>query len=91
MASIIDRLREYVRSEVRASEEEQAIDEYVLERRDPDPNPRVRTYDHPISPDEVASESELQPGTYLLQEIKESGMAGDVVWTEEFSFEDASD
>lgn len=91
MPSIIGRLREYVRSEVGASDEEQAIDEYVLERRDPDPNPRVRTYDHPITPDDVVTDSELQPGTYLLQEIKESGMAGDVVWTEEIRPENAPD
>lgn len=82
MVSIIDRLRRYVSSEM-SSEEELAVDEYVLERRDPDPNPRVRTYDDQVSPEEVASDADLPEGTYQLQEIKENGMAGDVVWAEE--------
>lgn len=88
MASIIDTLREYVRSGVTASEEEYEVDEYVLERRDPDPEPRVRTYADPVTAQDVVDRERLPSGVYLLQEIKASGMAGDVVWREELTFEE---
>lgn len=88
MASIIDRVRDYLRSD-----DEYEVDEYVLERRTPDANPRVRVFDTPVTPGDVRTEvrrsgEELPSGTYLLQEIKHSGMAGDVVWTEELSFDE---
>lgn len=93
MASLIDRLREYVSSEVTDREEEYEVDEYVLERVEPDPNPRIRTYDAPVEPDEVASgdaqsDDALPSGTYQLQEIKTSGMAGDVLWKVELTFDE---
>jgi hypothetical protein len=87
MASIIDRLRSYLESEL-SSDDDYEVDEYVLERREPDPEARVRTYDEPVSAQPITTEEELPSGTYLLQEIKPSGMAGEVVWTEELDFED---
>lgn len=87
MPSIIDRLRSYVRSGL-SSDEDYAVAEYVLERREPDPEARVRTYDTPVSAQDVRTEDDLPPGTYLLQEIKPNGMAGDILWTEDLSFDD---
>jgi len=87
MASIIDRVRSYVRSEL-SSDEDYAVDEYVLERREPDPESRVRTYDQPVSAQEVRTGEDLPSGTYLLQEIKTSGMAGDIRWTEDIDFDE---
>lgn len=81
MASIVETLREYLGG----GEDDYEVAEYVLERREPDPEHRVRSYDEQVSPEEVASDPELGSGVYLLQEIKASGMAGEVVWTEELS------
>lgn len=81
MASIVQTLREYLGGD--GGDDDYEVDEYVLERREPDPEHRVRSYDERVSPREVASDADLPGGVYLLQEIKASGMAGDVVWTEE--------
>lgn len=81
-ASLLDKLADMLGS----GEEEYEVDEYVLERREPDPNPRVKTYDELVSPDDVEDDGGLQSGIYLLQEIKTTGTAGEVVWEEELTF-----
>lgn len=86
MAGIISQIRDVLTSD--PVEEEYEVDEYVLERRYPDPEPRVASYDVPMTPTQIQDEGELPTGTYLLQEIKPSGMAGDVMWEEELSFEE---
>lgn len=79
MGRLIERLQEWVQpSETGAVE----VAEYVLSRREPDPMNRLRVYDEPVAPEEVADDADLPVGVYLLQEIKASGMAGDVVWEE---------
>jgi hypothetical protein len=83
--SLIDTIREFLED---GEPEEYEVAEYVLERREPDPNPRVITYEELVEPGEVEAEHDLTSGEYLLQEIKESGMAGDVVWREELTFEE---
>lgn len=83
--SLMDTIRAFLEE---GEPEDYEVAEYVLERRDPDPNPRVTTYDEPVEPEEVEEEDDLPSGEYLLQEVKESGMAGDVVWHEELTFEE---
>lgn len=83
MASIVDTIRDFLRTD--RPDDDYEVDEYVLERKEPDSEHRVRSYDEPVSPEEVAADDDLPDGVYLLQEIKASGMAGDVVWTEELS------
>lgn len=72
--SLIDKLQSYL-----ASDEEYEVDGYVLERREPDPDPRVREFDDPVSPEDLPAE-DLQAGTYLLQELKANGLVGETVW-----------
>ncbi|MFB6161470.1 MAG: hypothetical protein ABEJ61_09895 [Haloferacaceae archaeon] len=86
MAGILSQLRELVTSD--PVDEGYEVDVYVLERRTPDPEPRVASYDEPVTPVQVRERDELPPGTYLLQEVKSSGMAGEVVWEEELSGEE---
>lgn len=85
MRSLVETLRAYFGL---GREEDYEVAEYVLERREPDPNPRVATYDEPVEPEGVESEGDLPSGEYLLQEVKASGMAGDVVWRTELAFEE---
>lgn len=87
MAGLLDRLSEWARQ----PEESYEVDEYVLSRVEPDPENRLRVYDDPVDPDDVAADVELSPGVYLLQEIKTSGMAGEVLWEEELGGADASE
>lgn len=68
------------------------VDYYVLERVEPEPDPRIEEFDGEVSPEEVAALEEFSKGrkisgTYLLQEILETGSAGDVVWEEELNFD----
>lgn len=83
--SLIDTIRGFLDE---GEPEEYEVAEYVLERREPDPNPRVTTYDEYVDPADVEAEGDRPSGKYLLQEIKESGMAGDVVWEEELTFDE---
>ena len=83
MAGILDTLRSYL-EDGRSGDYE--VDEYVLERREPDPEPRVATYDDHVSPEDVEAEGGLPSGTYLLQEVKTSGMAGEVMWEDDLEF-----
>jgi hypothetical protein len=82
--SLIDRLVGWVTSEV--EDQDYEVAGYVLERRDPDPNPRVTTYDERMSPEEIEGEGGLPSGEYLLQELKDNGMVGETVWHEELTF-----
>lgn len=41
-----------------------------------------------VSPEEVTDGRPLPSGEYLLQEIKASGMAGDVVWEGRLEFDE---
>ena len=84
--SLIDRLVAWATSDVEEADYEVAG--YVLERRDPDPNPRVTTFDDPLSPEEVEARGGHPTGEYLLQELKENGMVGETVWHEDLSFEE---
>lgn len=84
--SLIDRLVAWVTSDVEEADYEVAG--YVLERRDPDPNPRVRTYDERVAPEDISSENGLPSGEYLLQELKDNGMVGETVWHEDLAFEE---
>lgn len=72
-----------VKEWVSSSDDDYEVEEYVLSRREPDPENRIRVYDSPTDGDAVESDESLPPGTYILQEVKPSGMAGDVVWEEE--------
>lgn len=83
MASIVETIREYLGGD--GGDDDYEVEEYVLERREPDTEHRVRAYDERVSPEEVAADGDLPSGVYLLQEVKTSGMAGDVVWTEELA------
>ncbi len=85
-SSLIDRLVSWITSEVEV--EDYDVAGYVLERRDPDPNPRVATYDELVDPEEVTAEDGLQSGEYLLQELKDNGMVGETVWHEDLTFEE---
>lgn len=82
MTSLLDKLADLFGSD----DEGYEVEEYVLERREPDPNPRVKTYDERVSPSDVEDDDGLPSGTYLLQEIKTTGTAGEVVWEEELTF-----
>ncbi|MEF8791492.1 MAG: hypothetical protein V5A61_15305 [Haloarculaceae archaeon] len=84
--SLIDRLTDWLKSEV--GEEEYEVVGYVLERRDPDPNPRVTTYEDRVSHEEIEAEGGYPTGEYLLQELKANGMVGETVWHEELTFEE---
>lgn len=79
MAGLFERLKAWMRPSEAGSDE---IAEYALSRREPDPESRLRVYAEPVDPEEVAAEAALPPGVYLLQEVKVTGMAGDVVWEE---------
>ena len=83
--TLIDRLVGWVTSDV---EEDYEVAEYVLERREPDPNPRVRTYDDRVSPEEVETAGGFPTGEYLLQELKDNGMVGETVWHETLTIEE---
>lgn len=85
MAGILDTIRDYLAED---RDDDYEVDEYVLERREPDPESRVATYDEHVSPEEVEAQGGLPSGEYLLQEVKASGMAGDVVWEEDLEFEE---
>jgi hypothetical protein len=85
-SSLIDRLVSWITSEV--GEEDYEVAGYVLERRDPEPNPRVATYDELVDPEEVTAEDGLPSGEYLLQELKDNGMVGETVWHEDLAFEE---
>lgn len=80
MASILETIRSWIESD-----EEYEVEGYVLERRTPDPNPRVATYETAPSPEEVRQREDLQDGEYLLQELKTTGTVGEVVWEEELT------
>lgn len=84
MSGMADLLIDYFR---RDEAEDYPIAEFALERRDPDPKPRVKTFDYYVHPEEVAAMGDLQSGTYILQEVKPGGQAGEVVWKEELDFE----
>lgn len=59
------------------------VAEYVLSRREPDPENRIRSYESVVTPEEVLEDADGLPGgVYLLQEVKPHGMAGKVVWEE---------
>lgn len=74
---VIEFLKEWIQPSVT---EDYEVEEYVLSRRNPDPENRIAVYDEPKSPDDIGEDRSLSPGTYILQEIKTNGMAGDVVW-----------
>lgn len=84
--SLIDRLVAWVTSDV--EEEDYEVAGYVLERRDPDPNPRVTTYDERVTPEDLTAENGPPSGEYLLQELKDNGMVGETVWHESLTFEE---
>ena len=80
MASgVIQTIKEWIGSPA----DEYEVEEYVLSRREPDPENRIREYDSPIDSETIEAEESLPAGTYILQEVKPSGMAGDVVWEKE--------
>ena len=73
-------------------EVEADIDHYVLERSEPEPDPRVEEFDEAVSPEEVAEMDEFSKGQtisgeYILQEILSTGSAGEVIWEAELEFE----
>lgn len=78
-AGVFQTIREWIGS----PDEEYEVESYVLTRREPDPENRIREYDSPVESGTIEADESLPPGTYILQEIKPSGMAGDVVWEEE--------
>lgn len=79
MGGLLDRLADWVRP----SEDAYDVEEYVLARVEPDPENRLEVFDEPVEPATVEADAELSPGVYLLQEVKASGMAGEVVWETE--------
>lgn len=85
MANLLDRFLSWLTTE-RGGPNEYTVEAYILERRDPDPNPRVTTYDEILSPETVEQQEEFQDGEYLLLELKTTGTVGDVIWEEELSF-----
>lgn len=87
MASILEAIRSWIGTDPDEMVDYE-VEAYVLERRVPDPNPRVVTYDDVLSPEEVREREELQDGEYLLQELKSTGTVGAVVWEAELSFSD---
>ena len=76
---VLGSLREWMTS----TDDDYEVAEYVLTRREPDPENRIEVYDSPPSSEAIEAEESLPAGTYILQEVKPSGMAGDVVWEEE--------
>lgn len=72
-----------IRQWLSSTNDEYEVEEYVLSRRNPDPENRIEVYDSPTDSDEIEADESLPAGTYILQEVKPSGMAGDVVWEEE--------
>jgi hypothetical protein len=73
-------------------EVEADVDHYVLERSEPEPDPRVEEFDEEVSPEEVQEMEEFSKGKtisgeYLLQEVLTTGSAGEVVWEAELEFE----
>lgn len=86
MVLILDTIRSWFQTE-RGELEEYEVLEYVLERRHPDPNPRVTTFDDPVEPEDVMAQESLPSGSYVLQEIKETGTAGEVVWEADLTFD----
>lgn len=87
MASILETIRSWVETD-RTGTDDYEVDGYVLERRHPDPNTRVATYEEELSPEEVSGREDLQDGEYLLQELKPTGSVGEVVWEAELTFTD---
>lgn len=85
MAQIVERIRSWLQVE-RGGPDDYTVEAYVLERRTPDPNPRVKTYDDITSPEEVRTQEDLQDGDYLLLELKSTGTVGEVIWEEEIAF-----
>jgi len=85
MSGMVDALVDHL---VGRGDDDYRVAEFALERRDPDPKPRVETFDYYVHPEEVAAMSDLPAGTYLLQEVKPGGQAGDVVWKEKLDFEE---
>jgi hypothetical protein len=85
MSGMVDALVDHL---VGRDDDDYRVAEFALERRDPDPKPRVKTFDYYVHPEEVAAMSDLPAGTYILQEVKPGGQAGDVVWKEELDFEE---
>lgn len=68
------------------------VDYYVLERVEPEPDPRIEEFDEIVSPEEVQALDEFSKGRqisglYILQEILETGSAGDVEWEAELDFD----
>lgn len=86
MVLILDTIRSWFQTE-RGEIEDYEVKEYVLERRSPDPNPRVATFDEKMEPETVMQQENHVSGTYVLQEIKETGTAGEVLWQEELTFD----
>jgi hypothetical protein len=84
MAPIVDTLRSMFG--VDDSDDDYEVAEYVLERRVPDPNPRVTDYNEALTPGEVIEHEDLPDGEYILQELKSTGSAGEIVWREELDF-----
>lgn len=85
-SSLIDRLVGWVTSDIEEGDYE--VTGYVLERRAPDPNPRVTTFDGRVSPGEVEEQGGYPSGEYPLQELKDNGMVGETVWHEDLSFDE---
>ena len=85
MAPILDTLRSLIGTDDGTKDYE--VQGYVLERRVPDPNPRVTSYDEALSPEEVTQREDLPDGEYVLQELKTTGSAGEIIWREELAFE----
>jgi len=73
MAPIVDTLRSMFG--VDDSDDDYEVAEYVLERRVPDPNPRVTDYNEALTPGEVIEHEDLPDGEYILQELKSTGSA----------------
>lgn len=85
---LLERLLAWARS---PNEEDYEVQEYVLSRREPEPENRLLVFDEPVSPSEARAEADLEPGVYLLQEIKTSGLAGEVVWEETLGEDDSDE
>ncbi|MFB6112615.1 MAG: hypothetical protein ABEJ58_00770 [Halodesulfurarchaeum sp.] len=67
-------------------------DYYVLERAEPEADPRVEEFDEKVTPEDVMAMDEFSKGTimdgkYILQEILTTGTAGEVIWEEELEFD----
>lgn len=86
MVLILDTIRSWLDTD-RGEIEEYDVKEYVLERRHPDPNPRVTTFDEELAPEDIMNQESLPSGTYVFQEIKDTGTAGEVLWEAELTFD----